>query len=94
MESPRQVHLQVVKRIMRYIKGTTTFGLFYSSSKKIEIVEYSDNDWGGDLGERKNTSGHCFMIGKTVCLWSSKKQSIVALSTCKAEYVATTTSAC
>ena len=38
MESPRQVHLQVVKRIMRYIKGTTTFGLFYSSSKKIEIV--------------------------------------------------------
>ena len=73
MKSPRQVHLQVVKRIMRYIKGTTTFGLFYSSSKKIEIVRYSDSDWGGDSDERKNTSGNYFMIGKTVCLWSSKK---------------------
>ena len=38
MESPRQVHLQVIKRIMSYIKGNTTLGLFYSSSKKIEIV--------------------------------------------------------
>jgi len=46
MESPRQVHLQAEKRIMRYIKGTTTFDLFYSSSKKIEIVGYSDSDWG------------------------------------------------
>ena len=94
MELPRQVHLQTVKRIMRYIKGTTTFDLFYSSSKKIEIVGYSDNDWGGDSDERKSTSDNCFMIEKTVCLWSSKKQSIVALSTCEAEYVAAAASAC
>ena len=78
---------------MRYIKGTTTFGLFYSSSKKIEIIGYLDNDWGGDSDERKSTIGHCFMIGKTVCLWSSKKKSIVALSTCEAEYVAAAASA-
>ena len=58
---------------MRYINGTTTFGLFYSSSKKIEIVGYSDSDWGGDSDERKSISGNCFMIGKTVCLWSTKK---------------------
>jgi len=94
MESPQQVHLQVVKRITRYIKGTTTFGLFYSSSKKIEIVRYSDSDWGEYSNERKRTSGYCFMIENTVCLWSSKKPSIVALSTCEIEYVATTTSAC
>ena len=94
MESPWQVHLQVVKRILRYIKGTTTFCLFYFSSKKIEIVGYSNRDWGGDLYERKNTSGHCFMIWKTFCLWSTKKQSIVALSTCEAKYVAVTTNAC
>jgi len=79
---------------MRYIKGTTTFGLFYSSSKKIEIVGYLDSDWGGDSDERKSTSGSCFMIEKTIFLWSSKKQSIVALSTCETEYVAATTSAC
>jgi len=49
MELPQQVHLQVVKRIIRYIKGTTTFGLFYSSSKKIKIVRYSNSDWGWRL---------------------------------------------
>jgi len=76
-----------------YIKGTTTFGLFYSSSKKIEIVGYSDSDWGGYSNERKTTSGHCFMIRKAVYLWSSKKPSIVALFTCEVENVATT-SAC
>ena len=63
---------------MHCIKGTTTFGLFYSSYKKIEIIGYLDNDWGGDSDERKSTSSHCFMIEKTICLWSSKKQSIVA----------------
>ena len=94
MESPRQVHLQAVKRIMCYIKGTATFGVFYSSSKKIEIVIYSDSDWDGDSNERKSISDNCFMIGNIVCLWLSKKQSIVALSTCEAEYVAATTSAC
>jgi len=73
MESPRQVHLQVVKRIMCYIKGTTTFGLFYSSSKKIEIIRYSNSDRGEDSDENKSTSGNCFMIGKTVFLWSLKK---------------------
>jgi len=94
MESPRQVHLQYVKRIMRYIKGTTIFCLFYSSYKKIKIIGYSDSDWGGDSDERKSASDNCFMIGKTVCLWSSKKQSIVALSTCENEYVAAATSVC
>ncbi|XP_068471685.1 secreted RxLR effector protein 161-like [Phaseolus vulgaris] len=94
MESPRQVHLQAVKRIMRHIKGITTFCLFYSSSKKIEIVGYLASDWDGDSDERKNTSGNCFMIGKTVCLWSSKKQSIVTLSTCEVEYVRPATSVC
>jgi len=79
---------------MRYIKGTTTLGLFYFSSKKIEIVGYSDNDWGGDSDERKSTSGHYFMLGKTVCLWSSKKQLIIALSTCEVEHVTVATSTC
>lgn len=79
---------------MRYINGTVDFGLFYSSSKEIEIVGYSDSDWGGDSDERKSTSGYSFMLGKTVCSWPSKKQSIIALSMCEAEYVAAASSAC
>nr|GMD14496.1 Retrovirus-related Pol polyprotein from transposon TNT 1-94 [Ipomoea batatas] len=94
MESPRQSHLQATKRIMRYLKGTYDHGLLYSSSNNCVLIGYSDSDWGGDLDDRKNTSGYCFMLGTTACSWSSKKQSIVALSTCEAEYVATASSAC
>ncbi|GKV47387.1 hypothetical protein SLEP1_g54294 [Rubroshorea leprosula] len=94
MESPRQSHLQVAKRIMRYLKGTFDHGLFYSSSSNCALVGYSDNDWGGDLDDCKSTTGYCFNFGSTACSWSSKKQSIVALSTCEAEYVAAASSAC
>ncbi|GKV14655.1 hypothetical protein SLEP1_g25495 [Rubroshorea leprosula] len=94
MESPRQSHLQVAKRIMRYLKGTFDHGLFYSSSSNCALVGYSDSDWGGDLDDRKSTTGYCFNFGSTACSWSSKKQSIVALSTCEAQYVAVASSAC
>ncbi|GKV17840.1 hypothetical protein SLEP1_g28296 [Rubroshorea leprosula] len=51
MESPRQSHLQVSKRIMRYLKGTFDHVLFYSSSSNCALVGYSDSDWGGDLDD-------------------------------------------
>lgn len=94
MESPRQSHMQVAKRIMRYLKGTYDHGLFYASTNQCALVGYSDSDWGGDLDDRKSTSGYCFNFGNTAFSWSSKKQSIVALSTCEAEYVAAASSAC
>ncbi|GKV45648.1 hypothetical protein SLEP1_g52709 [Rubroshorea leprosula] len=55
---------------------------------------YSDSDWAGDLDDRKSTSGYYFNFGATSFSWSSKKQSVVALSTCEAEYVAVASSAC
>lgn len=48
MESPRQSHFQVVKRIMRYIRGTYEYGLFYSSSEENDLIGHSYSDWGGD----------------------------------------------
>nr|GEZ44076.1 retrovirus-related Pol polyprotein from transposon TNT 1-94 [Tanacetum cinerariifolium] len=49
---------------------------------------YSDSDWHGDVDDRKSTSGYVFFMGKTAFTWASKKQPMVALSTCEAEYVA------
>nr|GMC79868.1 Retrovirus-related Pol polyprotein from transposon TNT 1-94 [Ipomoea batatas] len=66
----------------------------YVDSTHFKQIVGSLSDWGGDLDDRKSTSGYCFMLGTTACSWSSKKQSIVALSTCEAEYVATASSAC
>ncbi|GKV33750.1 hypothetical protein SLEP1_g42213 [Rubroshorea leprosula] len=93
LENPQQSHMQVAKRIMRYLKGTLNYGLFYSSTDNCAIIGYSDSDWAGDLDDRKGTFGYCFNFGANSFSWSSKKQSVVALSTCEAEYVAATSSA-
>ena len=94
MEAPTTTHFKTAKRILRYIKGTTNYGLFYSSSNNYEIVGYSDSDWSGDLDDRKSTTGFVFFMGNTAFTWMSKKQPIVTLSTCEAEYVAATSCVC
>jgi hypothetical protein len=68
--------------------------MFYTSSTNFNLVGYSDSDWGRDLDERKSTTGFVFFIGNTSFTWSSKKQSIVTLSSCEAEYVAANSAVC
>lgn len=83
---PTQQHWVAVKRIFRYLRGTQNYGLLYSRSDSSKnCVGFSDADWGGDLCDRKSTSGY---IGGTAVSWRSKKQSCVALSTAEAEYIA------
>ncbi|KAG6436667.1 hypothetical protein SASPL_101569 [Salvia splendens] len=94
METPSQSHLNAAKRILRYIKGTLNEGILYPSNQEVKLVGYSDSDWGRDLDERKSTTGYCFYIGDGVFTWSSKKQAIVTLSTCEAEYVAASSTVC
>jgi hypothetical protein len=94
METPRESHWLAAKRILRYIKGTLNFGLFYTYGESADLVGYSDSDWGGDQDERKSTTGHVFYLGSTVFSWTSKKQAIVALSSCEAEYVAISSAVC
>jgi hypothetical protein len=94
METPRESHWLAAKRILRYIKGTLNFGLFYTYGESADLVGYSDSDWGGDQDERKSTTGHVFYLGSTAFSWTSKKQAIVALSSCEAEYVAISSAVC
>ena len=94
MEAPDQSHLNAAKRILRYVKSTLDDGLFYSWSNDFRLVGYSDSDWGRDLDERKSTSGFAFFMGDAAFTWSSKKQAIVTLSTCEAEYVAANSTVC
>lgn len=89
MEAPRQSHLQAANRILRYIKGTQSDGMFYSCNRNhVELIGYTDSDWGGDPDQLKSTSGYAFHLGSTIFSWSSKKQPVVTLSTAEAEYVA------
>jgi hypothetical protein len=77
-----------VKRIFRYLRGTTNYSLVYNKAGNAELVGYTDSDWGGDLETRRSTSGHAFLLSGAAISWSSKKQQTVALSSTEAEYVA------
>ena len=94
MEATTSTHLKVSKRILHYLKGTIDLGIFYSSSDNFNLVWYCDSDYAGDVYDTKNTSGFMFFLGDCVISWSSKKQSIVTLSTCEAGYVAATSCTC
>lgn len=76
---PRESHLTTVKRILRYLKGTTNVGLFFRRSKDFKLVGYCDADFAGDRVERKSTSGSCQFLGENLISWYSKKQSTIAL---------------
>ncbi|GJV96951.1 hypothetical protein Tco_1548528 [Tanacetum coccineum] len=86
-EAPKTSHLEAVKRIFRYIKGTTHLGLWYPKGTDIETVVYADFDHAGDYVDRKSTSSICTFVGCCLTSWFSKKQTALAISTTEAEYV-------
>ncbi|RDX88467.1 putative mitochondrial protein, partial [Mucuna pruriens] len=87
MEAPTSTHMKAAKRIFRYLKGTLDFGLFYSSSNEFKLMGFCDSDFTGNVGDRKSTADFVFFMGGCAFTWNFKKQAIVTLSTCKAEYV-------
>ncbi|KAK2965409.1 hypothetical protein RJ640_001486 [Escallonia rubra] len=70
MEAPTMTHMKAAKRILRYLKGTIEFGLFYSPSNNFKLSVYCDSDWAGDLDDRKSTTGFVFYMGDTAFTWS------------------------
>ncbi|XP_071687854.1 uncharacterized mitochondrial protein AtMg00810-like [Rutidosis leptorrhynchoides] len=81
-------HVEAVKRIFRYLKGTMHLGLWYPKFTGIDIMCFADSDDGRSMIERKSTSGVCAFVGLCLTSWFSKKKTSVALSTTEAEYVA------
>ena len=86
MHAPLDTHFQLVKRILRYIKGTSHFGLQLHKNSSHELIAYSDADWAGCPDTRKSTSGFCVFLGTNLISWSSKRQHTVSRSSAEAEY--------
>ncbi|GJT99171.1 retrovirus-related pol polyprotein from transposon TNT 1-94 [Tanacetum coccineum] len=86
-EAPKTSHLEAVKRIFRYIKGTTHLGLWYLKRTGIETIVYAGSDYAGDYVDQKSTSGICTFVGCCLTSWFSKKQADLPISTTEAEYV-------
>ena len=85
---PKESHLNAVKRIFKYLKGTSDLGLFYPSSSSFDLIGFSDADYAGSQVDRKSTSGACEFLGDCLVAWHSKKQTSVALYTADGEYIA------
>lgn len=85
---PGQRHWEAVKRILRYLRGTTEARLEYSANGTSQLTGYTDADWGGDVDTRKSTTGYIFMKMGGAVSWSVKRQATVALSSCEAEFMA------
>ncbi|GKB86649.1 putative ribonuclease H-like domain-containing protein, partial [Tanacetum coccineum] len=86
--TPKVSHLHAIKRIFRYLKGQPKLGLWYTKDSPFDLEAYIDSDYAGASLDRKSTIGGCQFIRRRLISWQCKKQTIVANSTTKEEYVA------
>lgn len=78
---PSKHHLNASKHVVRYLAGTTNFGLWFSRCNGATLEGFSNSDWGGSMSNSKSTSGLFFRFGSSAISWGLKKQDIIALST-------------
>ncbi|GJY19529.1 uncharacterized mitochondrial protein-like protein [Tanacetum coccineum] len=86
LHAPTESHFQCVKRILRYVKGTISFGLNFTKPKHISVMGYSDADWARCLETRRSTYGYLIFLGGNLVSWSAMKQPTVSRSSCESEY--------
>jgi hypothetical protein len=94
MSKPRKEHWTVVKRVFRYLCGTTDYGIFYQGrpgeDRVLDIHGFVDANWVGDMDHKISTSGYVFNLFGGAISWMSKRQYVVALSTIEVEYMEAT----
>lgn len=86
MHDPREPHFTVLKCILRYIRGSTTYGLQIFTSPNHDLIAYSDADWAGCPVTRRSNSGYCIFLGHNLLSWSSKRQNTISRFGAEAEY--------
>ena len=92
MQFPTTAHLEAAKRVLRYVKGTLSHGIYFSRGP-LTLTAFTDADWAGDPFDRKSTTGFMVFLGSNPISWSSKKQSTVSRSSIETEYCALATTA-
>ena len=85
--NPKESHVIALKRIIKYVKTTANFDVWYSKDTNDVLAGYSDTDWAGNADARKSTSGGCFYVGNNLVSWMSKKHNSISLSTVEAKYI-------
>jgi hypothetical protein len=89
MQNPGSPHWEAVKRVLRYLKGTRERWLTFGHPKD-GLHGFADSNWGSTADDRHSICGYVFTLDGGAVSWSSKKQSVIALSSTEAEYIALT----
>jgi len=84
MHDPRKFHMDIVERILRYLKSTPGKGILFSNNGNLNVEGYNDADWAGSKDDRRSTSRYSTFVGGNLVTWRSKKQPIVARSSAEA----------
>ena len=88
LHAPRTTHLSAVKRILRYVSSTASYGLLLQSAPSCELSAFSDADWAGSPDDRRSTGGYAVFFGPNLIAWNARKQATVSRSSTEAEYKA------
>jgi hypothetical protein len=86
VHDPREPHPALLKRVLRYVKGTLSTGLHIGTDSITGLSAYSDADWAGCPDSRRSTSRYCVFLGDNLVSWSSKRQTTVSRSSAEVEY--------
>ena len=94
MVKPNKLFWNMGKHVLRYLRGTTEYGLWYRQTEGVKLQGFTNADWAGSPSERNITSRGIFNIGSTIVSWYNMKQRSFALSSAEAEYMAASQVAC
>jgi hypothetical protein len=95
VSAPGQLHMAAAKHLVRYIQGSRELGIMYSKPSNSGPMNqpnvlwgFVDSDWAGCPDSRRSTTGFTLMLNGAAVAWKSKRQSVVALSSAEAEFIA------
>ena len=85
-QSPNQDHWTVVRRVLKYLRGTINYGLCFSGFPSV-LEGFSDTNWISDSDDMKSTNGYVFIIVESAISWKSAKQTCITQSTMETEFI-------
>ena len=86
MHAPSVSHYNLLKRILRYVKGTVTMGISFNKHSDFKITANNNSDWGGCPSTSRSTGGLATYLSSNLISWSSKRQFTISKSSTEAEY--------
>ena len=86
VQAPSVQHHEAPNRVLRYIKGSPSRGIFFPSENDMKLRAFSDSDWASCDITRKSTTGYCIFIGSSLMSWKTKNQSTLSRFSSEAEY--------